>query len=139
MNGERLSLDTNLLVYAVDRDAGERHERATQVVSTAAREQNCVLPLQALSEFFAAVTCKGKMPAAEAAAQVEDWMILFPTVPTSGAGLQRALRAVRTHSLPFWGALLWATVPEAGATTLLSEDFQDDRVLEGVRFSNPFR
>ena len=39
---------------------------------------DCVLTLQALAEFFHAVTRKGKMPTDEAAAMVHDWMELFP-------------------------------------------------------------
>jgi predicted nucleic acid-binding protein len=35
-------------------------------------------------------------------------------------------------------AMLWAVVKQTGATLLLSEDLQHDRVLEGVRFRNPF-
>ena len=33
----RFSLDTNILVYAVDGDAGERHERSRKLVERAAR------------------------------------------------------------------------------------------------------
>ncbi len=48
------------------------------------------------------------------------------------------MTAVLRHGLTFWDAMLWATAKAAGVTVLLSEDFQHDRVLEGVRFRNPF-
>jgi predicted nucleic acid-binding protein len=48
------------------------------------------------------------------------------------------MRAVREYRLSFWDALLWATVRRAGIAVLVSEDFQDGRVIEGVRFVNPF-
>jgi predicted nucleic acid-binding protein len=48
------------------------------------------------------------------------------------------VRAVEQHSLSFWDAMLWAVVKQAGGTLLLSEDLQDGRELEGVRFRNPF-
>jgi predicted nucleic acid-binding protein len=48
------------------------------------------------------------------------------------------MRAVREYQLPFWDALLWATARRAGVAVLVSEDFQDGRVVEGVRFANPF-
>jgi predicted nucleic acid-binding protein len=137
MSAERFTLDTNLLVYAVDRDAGERHQKAIAIVDWAV-EQDCVLTLQVLAEFFHAVTRKGKMPIAEASEQVSDWQIMFPVVSADGQALTRALSTVQRHNLPFWDALLWATAKAAGVSVLLSEDFQDGRELEGVQFRNPF-
>lgn len=137
MSAERISLDTNILVYAVDRDAGARHERAAELVDRAV-DRDCVLTLQALCEFFSAVTRKGKMPVAEAAAQVNDWQLLFPTVLAKASALPQAVAAVTEHKLSFWDALLWATVREAGVSLLLTEDLQHGRELGGVRFFNPF-
>ena len=54
----RFSLDTNILVYAVDRDGGERHCRSVELVGRAAR-RDCVMTLQALAEFFHATTRGG--------------------------------------------------------------------------------
>jgi predicted nucleic acid-binding protein len=48
------------------------------------------------------------------------------------------MRAVRQHGLSFWDAMLWATVRRIGARTLLSDDLQDGRAIEGVHLANPF-
>lgn len=53
----RFSLDTNILVYAVDRDSSERHELARELIGRAA-QRDCVLTVQALAEFFHATTRK---------------------------------------------------------------------------------
>ncbi|MFY9824911.1 MAG: PIN domain-containing protein [Thermoanaerobaculia bacterium] len=137
MSAERLSLDSNILFYTVDADAGERQERAREVVRQAARG-DCVLSLQTLCEFFASTTRKGKLTAAQAIAHVEDWQTLFPVVAATPGSLRLAMRAVEHHSLSFWDAMQWAVAKQAGATVLLSEDLQHDRELEGVRFRNPF-
>jgi len=34
--------------------------------------------------------------------------------------------------------MLWATARDAGCRVILSEDFQDGQMLEGVTFLNPF-
>jgi predicted nucleic acid-binding protein len=52
--------------------------------------------------------------------------------------LDAAMRAVGEHRLSFWDAMLWATARRAGVRLLITEDLQDGRVLEGVRFVNPF-
>ena len=67
----RLSLDTNLLVYAVDHDAGEQHERSRALMEQAAR-RDCVLTLQALAEFFHAMTRNRLLEPAYASAFVRD-------------------------------------------------------------------
>lgn len=100
---------------------------------------NCVLSLQSLCEFYAAVTRKKLMPAADAMAQVEDWQQLYPVVSAKAATLTRAFEAVKRYQLSFWDALLWTAIREAGITTLLSEDFQHEQQIDGVRIINPFK
>ena len=82
MKEKRLTLDTNILFYAMDRDAGKRHKLAMEIVDRAS-VFDCVLILQSLCEFYSAVTGKGNMPPKEAEAQINDWMQLFPVASAS--------------------------------------------------------
>jgi len=138
MSVERLSLDSNILFYTIDADAGDLQEKARAIVRRAAQGHDCILSLQTLCEFFHSTTRKGKLTAAQAVAHVEDWQTLFPVVAATPATLRLAMRAVEQHGLSFWDAMQWAVAKQAGATLLLSEDLQHDRELEGVRFRNPF-
>ena len=137
MSVKRLSLDSNILFYTIDADAGKRQERAREIVRQAALG-DCILSLQTLCEFFASTTRKGKLTTAQATAHVEDWQTLFPVVAATPGSLRLAVRAVEHHSLSFWDAMQWAVAKQGGATLLLSEDLQHDRELDGVRFRNPF-
>ena len=49
-----------------------------------------------------------------------------------------AIRGMRQHQLPYWDSLIWATAKLVGVPTVLSEDFSDRQLIEGVRFRNPF-
>jgi predicted nucleic acid-binding protein len=138
MSAERLSLDANILFYAADAEAGVRHRRARTIVRRAAREHDGFLTLQTLAEFFAATTRKGKLAPAQAAARLDELQTVFPVVAATPGTLRLAVRAVADHGLSFWDAMQWAAVKQAGGTLLLSEDLQHDRVLDGVRFRNPF-
>ena len=138
MSAKRVALDTNILVYSVDLDAGKKHDKAIELFAQLT-PTNCVLSLQSLCEFYAAVTRKKLMPATDAIAQVDDWQQLYPVVSAKAATLTRAFAAVKRYQLSFWDALLWATVREAGITTLLSEDFQHEQHLDGVQIINPFK
>ena len=133
----RLTFDTNVLVYAVDLDAGDNYATALDLIARAARA-DCVLTLQSLSEFYHVSTRKALLDPVEAAAFVRDWHTVFSVRAADMRALDRAMDAVRDHAIGFWDALLWATARLAGCRLLLSEDFQDGRSLGGVLFLNPF-
>jgi predicted nucleic acid-binding protein len=52
--------------------------------------------------------------------------------------IHEALRGVGAHRMTYWDALIRATARLNQIPAILSEDFQDGRFLEGVRFFNPF-
>lgn len=133
----RSSLDTNILIDAVDVDARARHTEAAALVGRAAHA-DVVLTLQTLGEFFHVVTRKGKLDTPRATRAVRIWRRVFPLHAAAGAALDGAIEAVHEHRLPFWDAMLWATVQQAGSELLLTEDFQDGRRLGSVTFVNPF-
>lgn len=57
MSDKRFTLDTNILVYAVDVSDAKRCHRAQEVID-AMLPRDCVLTLQSLSEFYFTVTRK---------------------------------------------------------------------------------
>jgi predicted nucleic acid-binding protein len=59
-------------------------------------------------------------------------------VPVTPALTFRALEGMPRHSLSFWDALIWAAAAENRVPMVYTEDFQDGRDVEGVRFVNPF-
>ena len=89
----RFSLDTNILVYAVDRDSGERHELARELIGRAA-QRDCVLTVQALAEFFHATTRKNLLEPARASAFVRDWLDGFHVTSADDTALTDAMDAV---------------------------------------------
>lgn len=62
----------------------------------------------------------------------------YPLEASTPADLDQAMQAAREHRLSFWDAMLWATLRRIGVRVLISEDFQDGRILDGVRFVDPF-
>lgn len=137
MSVEKYTLDTNILVYSIDRQAGKRHRKSIELINKMTR-CDCILTLQALCEFFSAVTCKNKMPYKDAQDQVNDWMILFPVVSTRAAALQRAMQAVDKHQFSFWDSVLIETAVHAGVTQFISEDMQHGQQWKGMLIHNPF-
>ena len=76
MNAEpaREFVDTNILVYAYDRSAGVKSDRARELIAGLWRSGQGCLSLQVLQELFVTITRKvaKPMPAAGAASLIED-------------------------------------------------------------------
>ena len=132
----RLTFDSNILIYAIDLNAGDRHNAAAALIRRAARS-DCVLTLQSLGEFFHVVTRKTKLSPVNAGLAVERWRAVFAVYAASENCLDAAIALVNRHRLSFWDAMLWATAREAGCRFLLSEDLHDGQTLDGVTCVNP--
>lgn len=133
-----ISFDTNILVYAADNTAGERHLRAVDLIERSIRHGGCIQTMQSLAEFFSVVTRKAGIAPTVAASFTRGWLAVTPTEASTLADLDDAMRAVSEHHLPFRDAMLWATARRIGVRALITEDFQDGQMLAGVRFINPF-
>lgn len=133
----KVTIDTNVLVYAIDNADLDKHQIVHTLLETLV-EQDTVVSVQVLAEFFHVVTRKGHLSTEEARDRIEDWQALFPVIAAGPNTLSHAIDGLRRFQMAFWDAMLWATAQEAGVTVLLTEDFQDLGLIEGVRFVNPF-
>jgi predicted nucleic acid-binding protein len=133
----RLTLDSNILINAVDSAAGDRHGIAAALITRAAHG-NCVLTLQSLGEFFHVATRKSRLSPADAGLVVERWRAVFSIHAAGEQCLGPAIDLVKRHGFSFWDAMPWTTAREAGCRLLLSEDLQDGQTLGGVTCVNPF-
>lgn len=132
-------VDTNILLYAHDRGAGEKGEIAAARLRDLWETEQGVLSVQVLQEFFVNVTRKIAVPlpvpvAREMLRIYRPWVRRESTADT----VLRATELMELAQLSFWDALIVAAAEEAGAQTLLSEDLNGGQVIAGVRVVNPF-
>jgi predicted nucleic acid-binding protein len=131
------SVDANVLIYCVH--AGEPRQHAALEIMERALGANCILTLQALGEFFHAVSRKRIRSRAEAALQVRRWLVAFPDpVPSSPRGMDAAMSESMTGRFAYWDAMLLATAAEAGCTAVISEDMAPGATLGPVRIVPAF-
>lgn len=132
-------VDTNILIYAHDRSAGEKHIRARDLVSELWQTGEGCLSIQVLQEFYVNVTQKVARPLApEAAAQIiadlSVWQVHCP-------GVQDVLDAIglqARYRISFWDAMIVASALQLGCKTLWSEDLNPGQSYDQVRVLNPF-
>ncbi len=133
-------IDTNLLVYAYDRGEFDKQARAEQVLEHLYITGVGWLSVQVLAEFFRATT-KGAEPiltTRQARQQVEKLASTWRVLDLTPQIILEATRGVCDHQLSYWDAQIWATARLHQIPVIFSEDFSSGRVLEGVRFINPF-
>lgn len=137
---DEVLVDTNVLVYAYDGGEPGKQQRALETLRRLVSNGRGRLSAQVLGEFFRAVTGKLRPPvsAAAAAAHVGLLARAWPTLPVTPLVVLEAARGARDHGLAFWDAQIWATARLNQIEVVLSEDFANGQVLEGVRFLNPF-
>ena len=138
---DRILFDTNLLVYAYDRSEPAKMERAVEVLDRLLSRRAGAISTQVLAEFFTTVTRKLASPLETEDAEKEvlrhlrAWTVFELTRMT----VLEAIRGVRVHRLNYWDAQIWAAARLNSISVVLSEDFSERSVLEGVRFLNPLR
>jgi predicted nucleic acid-binding protein len=132
----RVFVDTNILVYAHDLDAGEKHERAKQRVTELWRSATSpTVSVQVLQELFVNLQRKG-VPRDAARELVEDYL-QWRVVENTGDLLLEGIAAMDRWSLTFWDALIVAAARKAGAKELWSEDLNVGQDYGGVKVVNP--
>ena len=132
-------VDTNILVYAYDRGAGVKHERALKLVEGLWQDGNGAISTQVLQEFYVNVRRKAQQPISpqEARSLIGDYLTWKPIVNDGDAVLE-AIDAEGRYKLSFWDALVVVAAQKSGASIIYSEDFNHGRQFGSVRIENPF-
>ncbi|HUS90663.1 MAG TPA: PIN domain-containing protein [Phycisphaerae bacterium] len=136
MNGRKVFVDTNILVYAHDCGAGKKHRIAQPKVAALWRGNPIPsLSVQVLQELYATLLRKD-VPQDEALRTVEDHL-LWHVVENNRALLLDGILLHQRHQVSFWDGLILAAARAAGAAELWSEDFAAGRRYDGVLVVNP--
>jgi predicted nucleic acid-binding protein len=137
---EFVFIDTNVLVYAYQEDAGAKRELAASTLNELWDNGKGALSTQVLQEFYWVATHKLKPPMAHPEAR--DLIAQYSEWCTTNSDLQLLVSAsvlAENHSFSWWDALIIEAALRSGATTLLSEDMQDGRRIGRLTIENPFR
>lgn len=131
-------MDTNILVYAHDRSAGEKHRRAKDLVESLWRDRSGVVSTQVLQELCVSLRRKAGRPLDVKATRdlVADYLS-WHVVVNNGESVLEALELEDRYQLSFWDALVVAAAQASGAEVLYSEDLSDGQVYGTVRVVNP--
>jgi predicted nucleic acid-binding protein len=133
-------IDTNVLVYAYDADAGVKHTKAQELLLDCWNNESGCLSTQVLQEFYVTVTHKlaKRISPQEARTIIETyraWPTFLPTVDD----VLTASEIEERYGLSFWDSLIIVAAQKLGATSLVSEDLQDGQQIGHLKITNPFK
>ena len=133
-------VDTNVLIYAHDRLAGFKHERAAALLDQLWATGDGELSTQVLQEFCANVRRKAFRPLSfDDTLRVVRQYLYWQVVMNTPASVIEAMLIESRYRISFWDALILTAAESAGATSLYSEDFSHGQLYGSVRAINPFQ
>jgi predicted nucleic acid-binding protein len=130
-------VDTNILIYALDRSAGEKHRIAVELVTRLWMERLGWISLQVMQEFYVTTTRKLKLPPGQATLQVRHlrlWRVYRPSVEDVLAAIELHQR----HSVSFWDGLILRSAQASQCSILWSEDLSNGQRWGNLEVRNPF-
>jgi predicted nucleic acid-binding protein len=131
-------VDTNILIYAHDQDAGVKRERAIKRLRELWDSNSGAVSVQVLQEFYVNVTRKLASPVAvpmarEVVETYGTWIRALTTVDT----ITRASHIAELAQISFWDAMIVASAEQAGASQISTEDLPVGHLLAGILIVNP--
>lgn len=136
MQNRQIFVDTNLLVYAHDRDAAEKHEKAKSLIAELwNRPLMPAISVQVLQELYVNLIRK-QVPDVEARQTIADYCS-WHIVDNDATLLMEGIEIRERLQSSFWDGLILAAAKRAQAGTIWSEDFNTGQSYDGVVAVNP--
>ena len=135
---DKCFVDTNILVYAHDRSAGVKHQRAQRLLQQLWDSGQGVLSTQVLQELCINLRRKisRPLPVEDVRLLIRDYATWEVVTNTSESVLQ-ALDIELRYKTSFWDALILQAAETSGATILYTEDLATGRRYRAVQVVNP--
>jgi predicted nucleic acid-binding protein len=135
---DKYFVDTNILVYAHDRAAGVKHERARSLIEKLWNSGGGILSTQVLQELCINLRRKSSRPLSveETRRLIQDYSSWTIVINTAESVIQ-ALDIEFRYKISFWDALVVQAAGSSGAAVLYSEDLADGQTYGPVRVVNP--
>ncbi|MEW6418244.1 MAG: PIN domain-containing protein [Nitrospirota bacterium] len=139
MKGGKVFLDTNIVIYAYDVSAGDKHRITEDIIDGLWRSGGGITSVQVLTEFFVTITTKIPKPMDKKAAReiVRDFL-KWDVVVNDGESVLKAIDIHTRYQYSFWDSMIIQAAIKGNATVLLSEDLSDGQVINGLKIKNPF-
>ena len=135
---DKCFVDTNILVYAHDRSAGVKHERAQMLLEQLWDSGQGVLSTQVLQELC--INLRRKVSHPLPVEQVRQLILDYSTWEVVTNALESVVQALdieMRYKTSFWDALILQAAEGSGASILYSEDLATGQRYGTIQVVNP--
>ena len=132
-------VDTNLLVYAMDRTERAKHSRGSDLLKRIVSDHTLVLSPQSLNECYHVLAVRRRVAAPDEARRFVWSLSEFCTAPYDFTTTQLAWIIGDRHGFGWWDCMLLASASLARCEMFFSEDMQHDRRVGDMTIVNPFK
>ena len=137
MPAERF-LDTNILLYGYDLDAGPKRRVATALMADGWQNPGrTAVSVQVLQEFYVNFVRFGQSH--DQARQIVEDLSIWPVIDNTLERFGHGLALCEQFKLSLWDAMILAAAKASGARELITEDLNHGQDYDGVLVLNPFR
>ena len=135
----KIFVDTNILIYAHDLDAGRRNEISAAILRELWEKRLGVISTQVLQEFYVNLTRKieNPLPKSKARGIIESYLA-WPVELNDAGTILSASEFEERHMLLFCDAMIVASARNAKAEKILTEALNHGQKIEGILIENPF-
>jgi len=131
-------VDTNILVYAEQPEAGAKHIAACALLRDLWDKRDGLISAQVLQELFVTVTRKSQRPySAEQARGLIERYATWTVVPVTKTLVLLAIELQAKARISHWDAAIVAAALSGGASELLTEDLNPGQKIQGLLIRNP--
>lgn len=132
-------VDTNIIVYSMDRTAGDKRAKALRVVEQLWDSREGVISTQVLQEAIIYLRRRvGHRLSAQETREALSGFFMWEVFVNTEETILKALEVEERYQISFWDALILQSAESSGATILYSEDLSHGQMYGTVRVVNPF-
>jgi len=132
----RVFVDTNILFYSLDLDAGEKHARAVDALAMLWSYHSGIISTQVISELILNIQKKLGLDSERIERVVEPYLTWHVVVIDPHDPLE-AVRTAAKNRISFWDAMIVTSARKAGAGVIYTEDLNPGQKIEGVEVVDP--
>ena len=132
-------VDTNLIVYAMDRTEPAKHRRGSDLLRRIVSAHTLVLSPQSLNECYHVLAVRRRVATVAEARQFVWSLSDFCTAPYDFMTTQLAWAIADRHGFGWWDCMLLASAAQARCEIFFSEDMQHRHRVGSMTILSPFR
>jgi len=132
----KIFIDTNVLVYALDKAEPEKQEKARELLRNTESDRLGVISTQVLQEFYVVATRKLKVKP-ELTKKILSSLSKFEVVVINQPIIEKAIDISISNKISFWDALIVSSALVARCRIIWTEDLNHGQSINNIIIENP--